>query len=209
MIIKAKHNLIIHPIFKQFSRVMINHHFSQVEIIGKVKKDSDRSILLLSNHTSWWDGFWHLFLNMKVFKKKFHFMMLEEELKKHWYFNYTGGFSVNKSAVSVLESIKYSAEILSHPENLVLLFPQGKIGSIHIPTIRFEKGVQKILERTDRSKVQIVFLVNSIDYFLNIKPVLYHYITEYKGNDIDYHALEKNYNAFYTESLHNQLSKEV
>lgn len=157
MIIKAKHNFIIHPIFKQFSRIMINHHFSKVEIIGDIDLSNNHSIFLLSNHTSWWDGFWHLYLNMRLFKKKYHFMMLEEQLKKHWYFNYTGGFSVNKSSKSIVETVQYSAELLSHPNNLVLMFPQGKIGSLHKRSIEFEKGVQKIIERTDRNRVQIVF----------------------------------------------------
>ncbi len=209
MIIKAKHNFIIHPLFKQFSRVMINRHFSRVEVIGDVKVGDDRSVLLLSNHTGWWDGFWHLYLNMKVFKKKFHFMMLEEQLKKHWYFNYTGGFSVNKSAKSIVKTIQYSADLLSHPQNIVLMFPQGKIESIYKQTFAFEKGVQKIIEKTDKSKVQIVFLVNSIDYFLNKKPILHHYITEYTESDIHYLSLEKSYNAFYKESIKQQTEREV
>ncbi|MDY0348848.1 MAG: lysophospholipid acyltransferase family protein [Tenuifilaceae bacterium] len=209
MIIKAKHNFIIHPVFKQFSRVMINRHFSRVEIIGDAEVSSDRSILLLSNHSSWWDGFWHLLLNMKVFKKKFHFMMLEEQLKKHWYFNYTGAFSVNKSAKSVVETIQYAAELLSHPGNLVLMFPQGKIESIHKHSFDFEKGVQKIIEKTDRSQVQILFLVNSIDFFINKKPSLYQYIKEYAASDTDYLALAQNYNAFFKESIKHQTEKEV
>lgn len=209
MIIKAKHNIIIHPIFKQFSRVMINRHFASVEVIGDIETSSDRSVLLLSNHTAWWDGFWHLYLNMKIFKKKFHFMMLEEQLRKHWYFNYTGGFSVNKSAKSVIETIQYSAELLSHPENLVLIFPQGKIESIHKQSIDFEKGVQKIIERTDRSNLQIIYLVNSIDYFINKKPVLYHYIKEYKGSDTNYLVLEKSYNAFFKESIKHQTDMKI
>ena len=209
MIIKAKHNFIIHPIFKQFSRVMINRHFASVEVIGDIETSSDRSVLLLSNHTAWWDGFWHLYLNMKIFKKKFHFMMLEEQLRKHWYFNYTGGFSVNKSAKSVIETIQYSAELLSHPENLVLIFPQGKIESIHKQSIDFEKGVQKIIERTDRSNLQIIYLVNSIDYFINKKPVLYHYIKEYKGSDTNYLVLEKSYNAFFKESIKHQTDMKI
>ena len=77
MIIKAKHHFVIHPIFKLFSQVMINRYFTREEVIGDVEVGEDRSILLLSNHSSWWDGFWQLFLNMKVFKKKFHFMMLK------------------------------------------------------------------------------------------------------------------------------------
>ena len=209
MIIKAKHNFIIHPIFKQFSRIMINRHFSQVEVIGDIELSNNHSILLLSNHTSWWDGFFFFFLNMKVFEKKYHFMMLEEQLKKHWYFNYTGGFSVNKSSKSIVETIQYSAKLLSHPNNLVLMFPQGKIESLHKRYIDFEKGVQKIIERTDRNRVQIVFLVNSIDYFINKKPILYHYVTEYKESDTNYLSLEKSYNKFLNESIKHQTEKEV
>ena len=209
MIIKAKHHFVIHPIFKLFSRVMINKHFAQIEVVGNFQVRSDRSILLLSNHSSWWDGFWQLYLNMQVFKKKFHFMMLEEQLKKHWYFNYTGGYSVKKSVRSIVETIQYSAELLSHPDNLVLMFPQGKVESIHKHTFEFEKGVEKIIERAERSNVQIVFLVNSIDYFINKRPILYHYITEYKEAATDYLSLEKSYNAFFKESIQQQTDKEV
>lgn len=204
MIIKAKHHFIIHPIFKLYSRVMINRHFARVEVIGDIDTCSNRSILLLSNHCSWWDGFWQLSLNMKVFKKKFHFMMLEEQLKKHWYFNYTGGFSVKKSSRSAVETIQYSAELISHPDNLLLMFPQGKVESLHKQSFAFEKGVERILQRTERSNVQIVFLVNSIDYFINRKPILYHYIKEYKDNNADYITIENNYNAFFKESINNQ-----
>ena len=209
MIIEAKHHCVIHPIFKLFSRVMINRHFSQVVVVGNVDVKNDRSILLLSNHTSWWDGFWQLYLNMRVFKKKFHFMMLEEQLRKHWYFNYTGGFSVKKSARSAVETIQYSAELLSHPSNLVLLFPQGKVESIHKHAITFEKGVEKILERTDRKSVQIVFLVNSVDYFINRKPILYHYTKEYCGDSINHRDIEQQYNAFFKESIQQQTDKKV
>lgn len=209
MIIKAKHHFVIHPIFKLFSRVMINSHFSHVEVMGNVDVSSNRSILLISNHSSWWDGFWQLNLNSKVFKKKFHFMMLEEQLRKHWYFNYTGGFSVKKSARSAVETIQYSAGLLSHPHNLVLMFPQGKVESIHKHTLTFEKGVEKILERTNREYVQIVFLVNSIDDFINRKPVLHHYITEYNGENIHYGELEKSYNAFFANCIKQQTDKTV
>ena len=209
MIIKAKHHFVIHPIFKLFSRVMINRHFDHIEVIGNVEMSGERSVLLLSNHCSWWDGFWQLNLNEKVFRKKFHFMMLEEQLKKHWYFNYTGGFSVKKSARSAVETLQYSAELLSHPDNLVLMFPQGKVESIHKQSVVFEKGAEKILHRTNRSKVQILFLVNSVDYFINMRPVLYHYVTEYKGIDISSAGLEESYNAFYEESIKQQTDKGV
>ena len=209
MIIKAKHHFVIHPFFKLFSRAMTNLHFSGVEIIGDVDVSEHRAILLISNHTSWWDGFWQLYLNMMVFKKKFHFMMFEEQLRKHWYFNYTGGFSVKKSARSAVETIQYSAKLLSHPNNLVLIFPQGKVESIHNHSITFEKGVEKILKKTNRKNVQVVFLVNSIDYFINRKPILYHYLKEYKGESIAFEELEKSYNTFFKKSIKQQTDKKV
>lgn len=136
-------------------------------------------------------------------------MMLEEQLRKHWYFNYTGGFSVKKSARSAVQTIQYSAGLLSHPNNLVLMFPQGKVESIHKHAITFEKGVEKILERTNRADVQIVFLVNSIYYFINRKPILYHYIREYSGESINYLHIEQHYNAFFKESIKQQTEKKV
>ena len=60
--------------------------------------DRNLPVLLISNHISWWDGFWAMYINLKVLKRKFHFMMLEEQLRKYWFFNYTGGFSVNKKS---------------------------------------------------------------------------------------------------------------
>lgn len=188
---------------------MINRHFSSVKIISDVDVKENRSILFLSNHSSWWDGFWHLHLNSRVFKKRFHFMMLEEQLRKHWYFNYTGGFSVKKSARSVIETIDYSAALLSHPNNLVLLFPQGKVESVHKHAITFNKGVEKIVEKTSRENVQIVFLVNMIDYFINRKPMVYHYMTEFTGASTNYREIEQSYNAFLKEQVKQQTDKKV
>ena len=136
-------------------------------------------------------------------------MMLEEKLRKHWYFNYTGGFSVNKSSRSAVETIQYSAELLSHPNNLVLMFPQGKVESIHKHSFTFEKGVEKILERTNRDNVQIVFLVNSIDDFINRKPILHQYITEYIGESINYNELEKRYNTYFAKCIKQQTDKKI
>lgn len=90
-----------------------------------------------------------------------------------------------------------------------MIFPQGKVESIHKQTFEFEKGAEKIIERVERSNVQIVFLVNSIDYFINKRPILYHYITEYKEAATDYLSLEKSYNAFFKESIQQQTDKEM
>ena len=76
-------------------------------------------------------------------------MMLEEQLNKYAFFKKTGGYSVKKGNRSILESIQYTAEILKDAGNAVLIFPQGEIQSVYESTFKFEKGLEKIMEKVD------------------------------------------------------------
>lgn len=206
MIMEARHNCIVYPFFKNYTRWIVKRNFSRVVISGTPGK-KDLPVLLIANHAGWWDGFWAEYVNLKVFGKKFYFMMLEDQLRKYRFFNYCGGFSVRKNTRSVIESIIYSAGLLSDPVNIVLIFPQGKIESASKTTIRFEKGIGRILEKTDRQKIQIVFLVNLTDYFSEKKPALFQYLEEYDKDDTSYATLEHAYNSFYQRCLSAQSLK--
>lgn len=203
---EARHNRIVYPFFKNYTLWIVKRNFSRVIITGAPEK-KDIPVLLIANHAGWWDGFWAENVNLKVFGKKFYFMMLEEQLRKYRFFNYCGGFSVRKNTRSVIDSISYSAVLLSEPGNMVLIFPQGKIESSCKTAIRFEKGIGKILEKTNRQKVQIVFLVNLTDYFSEKKPALFQYLEEYDKDDTSYTSLESAYNDFYQRCLSDQSQK--
>ncbi len=202
MILKAKHNIIIHPFFKRYAVWIIKRQFKPIQIIG-VLNDKNLPILLISNHISWWDGFWAMYINLKVLKRKYHFMMLEDQLRKYWFFNYTGGFSVNKKSKSIIETIRYTSELLDNKENMVLIFPQGEIQTMHNQNLVFEKGLEHILKNKE-GKVQIVFLANLVDYFSSPKPGIYFYIQEYKELVFDSETLQNQYNVFYSRSIENQ-----
>jgi 1-acyl-sn-glycerol-3-phosphate acyltransferase len=199
MIYKATHNFIIYPFFIRYSIRKIKKAFHKVYIKGEFR-EKDLPLLLISNHISWWDGFWAVYLNMKLFHRKFYFMMLEEQLKKHMFFNKAGGYSVKKGSRSVLETIAYTENLLTDPKNMVLLFPQGKIESLYTQLIRFETGIEHIIKRLT-SDIQVIFLVNLIDYFSNPKPGLYMYIKEYEGKDFTTEKLQKEYNRFYSDCI--------
>jgi 1-acyl-sn-glycerol-3-phosphate acyltransferase len=169
--------------------------------------DKGKPIMLICNHTSWWDGIWALHLNQQLFGRKFHFMMLEEQLKKNWFFRYTGGFSVQKSNRSVVESLIYSAELLENKNNMVLMFPQGKIQSMHRTAFNFEKGIERILKQT-KNDVELVFEVNLVDYFSQVKPSVYLNATSYKG-EYSLNEIQEAYNVFYLQCIHQQEKKEV
>jgi hypothetical protein len=205
MIIKARHHWIVYPFFKFYSAYKIRRNFNSVEISGKFN-DKGLPLLLICNHLSWWDGFWVMYANLKVFHRKFHFMMLEEQITKYSFFINTGGYSVKKHSRSIIESINYTIGLLSENENLVMLFPQGKITSIYDQSIHFERGIERILNGV-KGNIQIVFLANLIDYFSNSKPSLFIYIQEWNNKDKKISGIEEDYNHFYKACVAENLKK--
>lgn len=134
-------------------------------------------------------------------------MMLEEELRKNWFFQYTGGFSIRKESKSIIETFDYTAELLSDKNNLILMFPQGNIKSIYQNSFIFEKGIDKILQRT-KNDIQIIFQANLIDYFADSKAHAFLNIYDYTGSH-QLEELEKAYNIFYKQCLEIQAKKEI
>lgn len=191
--------------FKWLSKFLINRNFNSVNINGEFA-DNGKSILVIANHVSWWDGFWVDYLNQKFLNRKFHFMMLEDQIKKHWYFRYTGGYSVKKKSRNIFNSISYSIELLQQPENLVLMFPQGEIQSIYNDAVVFENGVERIINKT-APETQVIFVANLIDYFSDSKPNLFIYFKSMLVQDLQKTTVEKEYNTFYQQSLNFQKIK--
>lgn len=205
MILKASHHPVIYPFFSCYSRWKIRKSFHDVSITGKYI-EKQLPIFLVSNHISWWDGFWAMYLNLKIFHRKFYFMMLEEQLKRYIYFNKTGGYSVAKGTKSIIETLDYTAELLSDPANLVLIFPTGKIESMHKQAHTFESGIEHILRKV-KNEIQIIFLVNLVDYFSHQKPGLFMYINEYQGSDFKTSSLQEEYDRFYLQCVESNINK--
>ena len=172
-------------------------------IIEKSVEDKNLPILLICNHISWWDGLWTLHINQQLYHRKYHFMMLEEQLLKNWFFKYTGGFSIRKNSKSVIESLNYTAELLTDKKNMVLIFPQGEIGSMHDNAFVFEKGISKILQRS-KNEIQVIFVANLVDYHSNVKPTLHAYMSDYSGN-FETTEIQDAYNGFYQDCVSNQI----
>lgn len=203
--IKAQHNIFIDTFFRWYVIWKMKRNFSSFTIEGEVKNTSD-AILLVCNHVSWWDGIWALHVNQQLFQRKFYFMMLEEQLNKNWFFKYTGGFPVRKSSRSLVESLNYASKLLQNPGNLVLMFPQGKIQSMHRNTFVFEKGIERILD-SNQGNAKVIFQVNLVDYLSEAKPAVHMYIKAHQGNR-EISELETAYNLFYNECLDKQAQKE-
>ena len=204
--IRARHNFFVYNFFKIYNKINIRRNFNEVKVIGDVDV-ANHSVLIIANHVSWWDGFWVLHLCMNVLYKKFHFMMLENELKKRPLFSLSGGFSIAKGAKSIVESLNYSSELLKDKGNLVLMFPQGKLHSIYNNEFKFEKGVERIIEKSPQSK--LIFMATFIEYFDHPKPDLYIYLVEQNADTLLKNDLATAYSGFFNQCLDTHKSLEL
>lgn len=202
--LKSRHHFIVYPFFQHYTRYLLKTRYHTVSIENHFA-DNGNAVLLIGNHVGWWDGFWAMYLNLKVLKRKFHFMMLEEQLLRYRFFNYTGAFSVDKGSRSVVESIRYASELLNDCKNMLLMYPQGRLHSMYEHHFQFEKGIERILKNRER-KVQVVFSANLVDCFTEPKPSLSIYTENYEGA-FTVEALEQAYNDFYTRCLEKQFTK--
>ncbi|MGF1533527.1 MAG: lysophospholipid acyltransferase family protein [Bernardetiaceae bacterium] len=198
-----------HPLYARFwswyFRTIIRSDFASFSVMDNIQTDPEHSILLLQNHISWWDGFWAYHLNDLYFGRRFHVMMLEEELAKRRFLTYAGAFSVQKNSRSIIQSLNFCAQLLRSPENLLLLFPQGKIESLQIPQLSFGKGVIRVLEQA-RAHTQVIYACALPDYFSDRKPHLRLYLKHIPNGELGQITdWMQDFNEFYTISKTRQL----
>ncbi len=195
--IEARHTLTGKLITGFYSGKRMEAAFRNIHLIGE-KSDNGKPVLLIANHFCWWDGFIQYRLNKQYMQRKFHVMMLEDQLKKYAFLNGCGAYSVRKHSRDIINTLEYSAGLLQEANNMVLLFPQGKIESMHIPYIRFEKGLAFLLRLLDMDEFQFMFNINLVDYGSYKKPALNIYFKHYQYRDSrGIQQIEADFNHFY------------
>ncbi|TZF86087.1 glycerol acyltransferase (plasmid) [Pedobacter sp. BS3] len=174
-----------------------------------VETHPDQAILLLANHSSWWDGFLLFRLNQLLFKRKFHIMVSEENYRKVAFLKYLGAFSVKKGSKDMLETLDYAGELLKDKNNLVVIFPQGKLYSSHVTQVDFERGLLRLAQSAGK-KFQYVLAALFTDYFEHRKPGITVYLHNWQAEEFTSLQLIKNaYNKHYERSRQQQCVKIV
>ncbi|TVR42377.1 MAG: glycerol acyltransferase [Bacteroidia bacterium] len=219
--ITAKHNRLYTIFFDLLFVFLIHRHFRKVNI--RINEPvGDGPVLLIANHFSWWDGFIARWVNNKVFHRLFHVMMLEEELGKRPFLRRLGAFSIRRNSRSAVESLSYGTKILSNPNHILLLFPQGKFQSSHHHPLQFEKGWMRIVDKAPPN-TQIVYMACLSDYFAYRKPALTVYLKNIGQKGVNTLAdmgrtkdtgspapsagklsIETSYNDFFKNCIHQQ-----
>lgn len=147
------------------------HSFIAVNEYPEIPENA--GLLITPNHLSWWDGFFIDYIMKKYDSKKIHLMMLEEQLKKYWFFKNVGAFSINpNNAKSIYESFVYSKEILKNPKNYLVIYPQGEIEQYDKEEYTIRKGIKNLIEGF-KGNAFVLPLTFKINYENERKPSVY------------------------------------
>ncbi len=194
--IYARHTTLHTAFFRYYSKHLMKKNFRSVHFIDDPGPTS-RPLLIIGNHFSWYDGFFINHYNNEVLKKKFHVMMLEEQLKNRMFLNKSGAFSINPGSKDIIESLQYSARILENPGNMLLIYPTGEIQSSYISSFSFMKGLDRIIN----PGTEIRFYACLVDYFSHRVPSARIYFRKEENNDRSIAGLERSYNEYYSECI--------
>ncbi len=106
-------------------------------------------------------------------------MMLERELNLRKVLYKIGGFSIDPQKKSPLASLRKAAELLKKPNNLVLIYPQGKLYSQHTDHFEFQKGVELLTDKLlHEIEYDLVMMYFTTEYFERKTPGAYIYIDQ-------------------------------
>ena len=147
--IRAQHRLWADLIFQPYLSWLFKRNFHTIQLLGTLPEiPNDLPVLLLPNHSTWWDGFFVYLLNKRIFRRTAYLMMLEEQLSKYWFFAKLGAYSIEPEyRRGIVESLAYTVELLDQNMSLVSVFPQGELLPWHTRPLGYKRGVEWILQK--------------------------------------------------------------
>jgi len=193
--VKPGKNFVIRFILHYYVNWIVGRHFHEVRF-EPLEVDPNKSILLIANHFSFWDSLILYIVCYKLLKKKFYVMVREDTTVQLKYLKYGGAFSVNKNSRDMLQSLDYAAELLNDPQNLVLIFPQGKLYSNFVNDIHFEKGITRVIEKAE-GKFQLLFGATFVQYLKHKKATATVYLKAEPDEVKSFEELKNAYQKHY------------
>lgn len=153
----------------------IKKTFQRVEISGleHLRQAADKgSVLIVSNHTSWWDPMFCIYLGHRLVAMDGYAMMHAKNLRKLSFLGRLGGFGVEvENASDVRQALRYGAGLLSQTGRMVWVFPQGVERPITSPMDDFRPGAALMAKMAHQK--QIIAIGLRYEFGENEKPILF------------------------------------
>lgn len=167
MITRANKSKWAQRIFQLYIHWLLGQHFHSMQVLGNVPQTDARfPVLLLPNHSTWWDGFFVFLLNERIFKRPIFLMMLEKQLRRYRFFARLGAFGIDPANAKLsLQALKYTLSLfeMPAPKPLVCIFPQGELLPWHSRPLRLKPGVEWLVRKYP-DQLNLVLLAMRCEY---------------------------------------------
>jgi 1-acyl-sn-glycerol-3-phosphate acyltransferase len=172
--IQADHKIWAEFVFDIYLKRLLNKSFYDFRIINALPElNKSKSLIVAPNHFSWWDGFFIYWTNKKLFNRKLFVLMLEEQLKRYWFFKKLGCYSIDlNDSRKMIVSLKYTMDLLLKPNNFVTIYPQGEIQAYDEKQIVLKEGIDFIAKKSSVD-FQILPIAFKIHYTNERLPIVY------------------------------------
>lgn len=175
--ITARHHKWAEFIFRLYIYRLLRKNFAAIHLLGKKPDISpEKPLLLLPNHSTWWDGFFVYLLNKKIFQRELYLMMLEEQLRKYSFFFRVGAYSIQQGKPKkVIESLQYTLDLLqkkSQVPPLICIFPQGELKPWAERPLGVESGLNWLLNHAS-NEIQVLPLAIRVELLEKQKPEVF------------------------------------
>lgn len=119
--------------------------------------DPSRSVLVLLNHHSWWDGIFPLVLSERYYPQKGLALMEDKQIENHPFFKKIGAQPITRKNTSeALKTLAGLADYMSANPSVLFLYPQGAIFPNHEDYFSVQRGYQMLLDNIPDLQIHLI-----------------------------------------------------
>ena len=141
--------------FTRYCRGYIRRHFHtlRISISGLPPDTAGHPLVIFTNHASWWDPLVGLVIKDECFAGRTMFTPIDAAmLQRYRMFAQFGFFGVEQGTRrGAVQFLRTSQSILSHPNHLLAVTPQGRFADVRERPVRFQSGVGHLAGQVDRA----------------------------------------------------------
>lgn len=182
--------------FTKYSRRYIRRHFHSLRVLRsnipsesiiQDHNDNSRSIVVYSNHASWWDPLVCLVVMSHFLpERRIYAPMDAMMLEKYTMFRRLGFFGVEpRSARGALQFVRTAEAILRSEKNLLVITPQGRFADVRERPVHFEAGIGHLASRLHGG----IFIPCAVEYVFweeRLPEILLHF-----GEPVDLKGIQR------------------
>lgn len=172
--IEPRYNALADAVFTRYLHGLFRRHFHQIRLLGPLPElRGDLPVLLLPNHSTWWDGFFVHLLNRLFLRRRISLVMLQEQLEKNSLFRSLGaaGFDPGsgRDILAMLRWARATLEADRYGRTLLVLYPQGEMHPVDKRPLGVRPGAGWLIQRT-RRPVTVLPLAMRVDMLADQRP---------------------------------------